>query len=252
MPLLRPAGSLAALVILAATILAPATQAATLTVHGSTTVSNAVMVPHKDDIEKASGLTLDIVSNGSGRGLADLVAGKTDVAMISAPLEDEVKAANAKMPGSIDPAKLEGHRIGDARVAFIVHPSNPVKSLTLPQITDILAHRITNWSAVGGADMPIVVVAATPGDGVRSMVEGQLLQGTPIAQARELPTATQVVQVTGQMPAGLGLTAAASVRPGVTVLQTDRTLGQPLILVTMGPPSPDAMKLIAAATAAAQ
>ncbi len=237
---------------LAALLVMGAAQASTVAIHGSTTVSNAVLMPHKAEIEQASGESLDTVANGSGRGLADLVAGKTDMAMISAPLEAEVAASNAKTPGSIDPAKLVAHQIGEARVAFVVHPSNPVTALTLAQITDILSGKITKWSEVGGADQPIVVVAATPGDGVRSVVEGRLLGGVSIpAQVRELPNAPQIGQVAAQLPSAFGVTSAASVRPGVTVLKTDQTIGQPLILVTMGPATPDATKVIEAATAAA-
>jgi phosphate transport system substrate-binding protein len=228
-------------------------QASTVAIHGSTTVSNAVLTPHKADIEQASGETLDIVANGSGRGLADLTAGKADMAMISAPLEAEAAAANAKTPGSVDPAKLVVHQIGEARVAFVVHPSNPVKELSLAQIAGILSGKISKWSEVGGADQPIVVVAAGPGDGVRSVVEGRLLGGASIsAQVREMPNAPQIAQVAAQLPAAFGVTSAASVRPGVTILKTDQTLGQPLSLVTVGPASPDATKVIEAATAAAR
>jgi len=248
MPRLGLATALAALLALGSIA-----QANTVAIHGSTTVSNAVLVPHKADIEKASGETLDIVANGSGRGLADLVAGKTDMAMISAPLAAEAAAANAKTPGSIDPAKLVVHQIGEARVAFVVHPSNPVAALTLAQITDILSGKITKWSEVGGADQPIVVVAASPGDGVRSVVESRLLGGASIpAQVREMPNAAQIAQVAAQLPTAFGVTSAASLRPGVTVLKTDQTLGQPLILVTMGPATPDATKVIEAATEAAR
>jgi phosphate transport system substrate-binding protein len=227
-------------------------QASTVAIHGSTTVSGAVLMPHKADIEKASGETLDIVANGSGRGLADLIAGKTDMAMISAPLETEVAAANAKTPGSVDLAKLVGHQIGEAQIAFVVHPSNPVTTLTLAQITAILSGKIVNWSEVGGADAPIVVVAAGPGDGVRSVVESRLLGGASIsAKVREMPNAPQIAQVAAQLPAAFGVTSAASVKPGVTVLKTDQSIGQPLILVTMGPATADATKVIEAATAAA-
>ena len=227
-------------------------QASTIAIHGSTTVSNAVLVPQKAQIEQASGQTLDIVSNGSGRGLADLAAGKADMAMISASLEAEVTASNAKTPGSLDPAKLVGHQIGETRVAFVVHPSNPITALTLAQVTGILSGKITKWSEVGGADQPIVVVAATRGDGVRSAVESRLLGGASIlAQARELPNSAQPVAVAAQLPTAFGVTSAASVRAGVTVIKTDETIGQPLILVTLGPASPDATKVIAAATAVA-
>ena len=63
MPRLGPATLLAAFVALGATA-----HASTVAIHGSTTVSNAVLTPHKADIEQASGETLDIVANGSGRG----------------------------------------------------------------------------------------------------------------------------------------------------------------------------------------
>jgi phosphate transport system substrate-binding protein len=224
-------------------------QAGTIAVHGSTTVSTAVLVPHKAEIERASGATLDIVANGSGRGLADLAAGKADMAMISAPLEMEVAAANAKTPGSLDPAKLIGHRIGEAQVAFVVHPSNPVTALTLAQIADILSGKITKWSDVGGTDQPIAVIAATKGDGVRAVVENRLLGGASLlAQARELPNAPQIAQVAAQLPTAFGVTSVASVRPGVTVLKTDQTIGQPMILVTMGEASADMAKVIKAAS----
>jgi hypothetical protein len=41
------------------------------------------------------------------------------------------------------------------------------------------------------------------------------------------------------------------VHGGVTVLKTDQTIGQPLILVTIGAPSAAATKVITAATAVA-
>jgi phosphate transport system substrate-binding protein len=247
MPRIRSAALLALLLALA-----PGVQASTLAVHGSTTVSNAVLMPHKAEIEQASGQTLDIAANGSGRGLADLMAGTADMAMISAPLAAEAAAANAKVPGSVDTAKLVAHQIGEAQVAFIVHPSNAVKSLTLAQITGILAGRIGNWSAVGGADQPIVVVAAGPSDGVRSVVESRLLGGASIpVKVREMTNAPQIAQVTAQMPMALGVTSASSIRPGVTRIATDETLAQPLSLVTKGPPSPEAAKVIEAAAAAA-
>jgi phosphate transport system substrate-binding protein len=227
-------------------------RAETVTIHGSTTVSNAILVPHKADIEQASGETLDIVGNGSGRGLADLAAGKADIAMISAPLETEVAAANAKTPGSLALDKLVAHKIGEAQVAFLVHPSNPVKELTLAQLTQILSGQVTNWKEVGGSDQPVMVVAAGPGDGVRTVVEKQLLDGASIhAQIREMTNAPQIAQVAAQLPQALGVTSATSLRSGVTVLKTDHAIGQPLMLVTTTSASPQAAKVIAAATAAA-
>src|SRR5476651_453519 len=66
--------------------------AAELKVHGSSTVAGGVLVPNKAAIEKETGLTLTIVSNGSGNGLKDLADGKADIAMISAPLVEEARS----------------------------------------------------------------------------------------------------------------------------------------------------------------
>jgi phosphate transport system substrate-binding protein len=171
--------------------------------------------------------------------------------MISAPLADEAGKLNAKTPGAIDMAKLRTHQIGEAQVAFVVHPSNGVKSLTLAQLTDILSGKVTKWSEVGGADQPIIVVVAMPGDGVRSTAEGKLLGGASIkGQLREVPNAPQIGQVVAQLPPALGVMATASAGSGVSALKTDQTVGQPLILVTMGDPAPDAAKVITAAKAA--
>jgi phosphate transport system substrate-binding protein len=226
-------------------------QAETVSLHGSTTVSGAVMMPHKADIEKAAGVTLDIVANGSGKGLGDLAEGKAQVAMISAPM-DEVVAGIVKKGGSIDTAGLEEHQIGRAEVAFIVHPSNGVKSLTQQQLADIFAGKIKSWKDLGGADKPIVVVAEVKGGGRRTMVENEMLnKGDITAQLKEVPNAQQVVKIVAQLDNTIGIAGAAWVTPAVTALATDKPLAQPLILVTKGAPTPLVAGIIEAAKAAA-
>ncbi len=232
-------------------VLSPITASAeTLEIHGSTTVAANIMMPKKAEIEKAAGVEIQVVGNGSGRGLADLVAGKVKLAMISAPLEDEVRSMKAKGE-AVDEGKLQGHRVGTASVAFVVHPSNPVKSLTDEQTAGILAGSIKNWKEVGGPDKPIVVVLEGKGGGIRSMAESAFLKGGDVAaQKRELPNATQVVKVVGQLDAAIGLAAKSSVTAEVTEIKAGKELVQPLILVTVGEPSPDVAKVIAAAKAA--
>jgi len=221
--------------------------AETVEIHGSTTVAANLLMPKKADIEKAAGIDLQIVGNGSGRGLADLLDGKVKVAMISAPLEDEVKSLKAKGT-AVDEAKLQAHKVGGAPAAFAVHPSNPVKSLSTAQITDILSGKIKNWNEVGGPDKPIVVVCETKGGGVRSMVEHEFLGGGDIAaNKREVPNAPQGVKIVGQVDAALGIVSKISLSSEVAELKGGKDVVQPLILVTLGDPAPDVAKLIAAA-----
>lgn len=56
-------------------------------------------------------------------------------------------------------------------IAVVVHPSNPVKGITVDQIRSIFNGGLRNWKEVGGADKPISVVSREAGSGTRSSFE---------------------------------------------------------------------------------
>jgi len=70
----------------------------------------------------------------------------------------------------------------------VVHPSNPVKSLTKAQLKDIYSGKITNWKQVGGSDSPIVVIGRDTSSGTYGtwqemiMDKGEKTRVTPKAQ----------------------------------------------------------------------
>ncbi|MBV8564214.1 MAG: substrate-binding domain-containing protein [Methylobacteriaceae bacterium] len=235
--------SLAILVI--GTLFSWAASAEPISLHGSTTVMNMLVLPNKAEIEAASGQQLEIVGNGSQRGLADLLSGKAQIAMISASLELEVNKVNEKSADLISPGRLNAHAVGEARVAFAVHPSNSVKSLSGAQLADVLSGKVQNWREVGGPDLPIMVVTAQPGDGLRTMVEGRLLNGDSVSKdARAMTNATQIAKVVAQVPGAIGIVAAASIDASVVRLATDVEIVQPLILVTLGPETQEVRRVI--------
>jgi len=239
-----------AAVAIAAAFVSPAAFAETIEIHGSTTVSANLLLPKKAEIEKAAGFELQIVGNGSGRGLADLIEGKVKVAMISAPLADEVKSLKAKGV-AVDEAKLKAYPVGSAPAALAVHPSNGVRSLSEAQIADILTGKIKSWNEVGGTDKPIVVVCESKGGGVRAMVEREYLAGGEIAaNKREVPNAPQGVKIVAQLDAALGIVSKISLTPEVVELKGGKDVVQPLILVTIGDPDPAVARLIDAAKSA--
>jgi phosphate transport system substrate-binding protein len=222
----------------------------TLKLHGSTTVKSALLDARQADLESQAGVKLEVAANGSGRGLTDLAAGTADVAMISSPLEALAKKINDKTPGAFDAALFRSFPIGQAKVAFALHPSNPVKSLTPAQVTGLLTGAIKNWQEVGGADAPVVVVVGSPGDGLRTLVEDKLLKGATFSpSARTLVSATQVPMVVSQFPGAIGVISTAHAKAGIVLVQTDAELSAPLFLVTKGEPSEAVTKLVAAAKA---
>lgn len=219
-----------------------------LAIHGSTTVSANLMLPRKADIEKESGVSLMVVSNGTSRGISDLISGKAKIGMLSAPLEDVVKRMAARGEKSEAAAPLQAHLVGEARVAFVVHPSNPVRSISREQLVNILKGTIKNWKEVGGADKPIIVPVEYKGGGMRTMVEESLLGGANIAAPlRETPNGPLAIKIAGQIDGALGIASRASVTDEVIEIKAGDDIVQPLILVTVGAPTPDMAKVIAAA-----
>ena len=210
-----------------------------LRLNGSTTVTANVVQGKEKGLEAAAGAKLAVVSNGSGKGLADLVAGRADVAMLSSPLADVAKKNN------VDAAGLKEFKIGESKVLFIVHPENPVKSLTIAQLKDVFAGKVANWKELGGNDAPIAVVVETAGGGLRTTFEEKVMHGAPIAtQAKALPNGSQIQTIVKQLPTAIGL-ATPKTATGVKVVSTDEVV-QPLFLVVKGAPSPAVGKLIEA------
>lgn len=164
-----------------------------LSIHGSTTVYSNIFKKHEATIEQKAGVQLNIIANGSGRGILDLIDGKANMAMISAPLETAINKINKKEPGRVDAKTLMGHEVASTQVAFITHASNPVKELTLAQVKDILLGKIKNWSEVGGQNKPIIVVSEDSKGGIRALVEKKVLGKVEISAPgkKEVPNGQQ-------------------------------------------------------------
>ncbi|MCT7354176.1 substrate-binding domain-containing protein [Streptomyces sp. 15-116A] len=63
---------------------------------------------------------------------------------------------------------------------LVVNEDVGVRDLSLKQVRDIYAGRITNWSQVRGKDLPIQLVSRNPGSGTRSTLQQQVLDGKPL------------------------------------------------------------------------
>ena len=222
-------------------------EAEELSVASSTTVANAVLLPYRAQLEKLTGLTLDIAPVGSSNGVRALAEGHAQIAAVSAPLVDVVTRINEKTPGSVDGRRLRQHDIGTSRVAFVLHPSNPVKDLTFEQVTDILAGRITVWSELGGVDLPIELIAEPRGGGIRTMVEKTLGEwGDVMVDSRVVQSASLVPYIVSKMPTAIGIATNTAVDNTVFAVSLDRVIEQPLFLVTKGEPDARLKKLIEA------
>ncbi len=219
--------------------------------NGATTVIDRVITPYKDTVEKKTGHKLEIVGNGTGKGLVDLQEGRCDASLVSEPLD--IALAAAKVAGkTIDGSTLKFNVVMHDEIMFIVHPSNSVSSLTWEQLRDIHTGKIKNWREVGGKDATITVYSDTVTGGTRAMIKSIVLGGADYAPSVMALTAVKkVADMVAADPAGVGGLGKGFVDSRVKVVQTKK-VERPLGFVTIGAPSAKVKAVIDAYSAAAK
>ncbi|GAA2569781.1 substrate-binding domain-containing protein [Streptomyces lienomycini] len=63
---------------------------------------------------------------------------------------------------------------------LVVNPDTGVRDLSLRQVRDLYAGRITNWRQVGGDDLPVRLVSRNPGSGTRTALQRRVLDDRPL------------------------------------------------------------------------
>jgi phosphate transport system substrate-binding protein len=87
----------------------------------------------------------------------------------------------------------------------IVHPSNPIKNLTIAQLKDIYTGKITDWQEVGGKKGAIVVVARDFTSGTHEAWAELVLNNEPVVKsAREKASSGAVLEVVAGEPNAIG------------------------------------------------
>lgn len=174
--------------------------AAEISVSGSTTVLPVMQKAGEAFMNENPGVELMIAGGGSGSGIKALAEGLADVAMASRDIKDnEVKDARAN---GVDPVRLT---IALDALAPVVHPSNPVKSVSLEQLRDIFTGKIANWKELGGADARIVLVSRDSSSGTFETWSELVMQKQKISPRALLQASNGgVVQVVAQNRQAIG------------------------------------------------
>ena len=147
-------------------------------------------------------------SIGAGDTLATMLIGNQageEVATISVAEQSRDDAIRAVLDGTsafaltrerIDAetlSRLTGRQIDDVTdvlteatvgldaVTFVMNPSNQIDVIGLDQVRDVLAGRITNWSELGGKDMPIALHVLSDEGGLDDRLADRVMGGQRIA-----------------------------------------------------------------------
>lgn len=147
------------------------------------------------------GRSVAVTGGGSGTGIAALINGTTDIAESSRPMDEKEKAGILEATG----APVEEHVVARDGVTVYVHPSNPIVSLTMEQLSDVYTGKITNWKDLGGPDRPITVYSRENSSGTYVFFKEHVLNKQDFAPATQtLPGTAAVVNAVTRDANGIG------------------------------------------------
>lgn len=151
-----------------------------IVIDGSTTVGPLAKAFAEFYMQQNRGVSITVSESGSGNGAKGIINSTIDIGTMSRAMTPaEVKAAEEKG------VKPIGHEVCMDGVAIIVHPSNPVKALTLAQVKDIYQGKIRKWSEVGGPPLAIVRISRDTNSGTYETFETRVMKGERIAAVVE-------------------------------------------------------------------
>ena len=113
------------------------------------------------------GTSVEATANGTDKGIADLIAGKVDIAAVSRPLTAQEQSQG-----------LKAVTVTTDAIAIVVGKANPFnQGLTSAQVADIFQGKINNWSAVGGNNGTIRVINRPAVSGTHQTFKEFVLKG---------------------------------------------------------------------------
>ena len=151
---------------------------------------------------------------GSGSGIKSLIDGQLTFAQSSRPVEDQ-ELARAKQRGfdlKQIPVAIDG-------LAVAVNPNLNIPGLTVEQLRSIYIGKITNWSQVGGSDIPIKPYSRRVNDGgtvevfIQDILGGQGFG----ANVEFVSTTTQALEKVANSLGGIYYASAPEVVPQCSI-----------------------------------
>ena len=203
-----------------------------------------ILKPIKTAFEKASGVTLNTISNGPKQAFIELERGTVDAAAAGLPIEDWWNLLKNEGVPVADQTAYRHQVIGKDRVVVLTHKDNKITALSNEQLVGIFSGKIQNWKDVGGKDMPILIVWGSLIPGTNAMFTKVALGGTTVTKdALQATTAEDVKENIKSNPEAVGIGPAAIIDGTVHSPQTAE-VARAITLMTKGAPSAKVQKFL--------
>lgn len=181
----------------------------TVSTDGSTSMEKVIGFLSEAYMNKNSAVKVTYNPTGSGSGIKAVQAGSCDIGLASRDLKPE------------EATDLNGTVVAIDGIAMIVNKENPVKDLTIEQIAALYKGEITNWSEVGGADAPVVLIGREAASGTRDGFESITDTEDACKYNQELTSTGDVVQTVSSNPNAIGYASLASVKDSVKLISVE-------------------------------
>lgn len=148
---------------------------------------------------------LQVTGGGSGTGISALINGSTDICNASRPMKgseiDKLKDRYGSLGIEIPCAK-DG-------ITIYLNESNPVKELSIKQLSGIFSGKIKNWKEVGGPDSEIKLYGRENSSGTYVFFQENVVKGDYATSCQTLPGTAAVVNAVKNDKYGIGYGGAA-------------------------------------------
>ena len=212
----------------------------------------------------ASNVALSVEGEGSSTGFKALIDKTAEIAHSSRQIkESEAEKIKAAHNGT----EAVEHIVGFDGIAVFMHPDNPVKSISVPELKEIWAAggTINNWNQVGGSDSEIQRMGRSNSSGTYGYFQKAILGKNAEGKGLEYKPGTGaangsqgVVEFCSTTPSGIGYSGMSykndtvgwlsvsaekggeAIEPSIANVQNKTyPIARPLYIYTVGEPDPD-------------
>ncbi len=189
-------------------------------IKGSTTVL-PITQKAAEAYRKTNKISITIEGSGSGNGIKALIDGTCDIANSSRAMKDkEIEAAKKK---GVEPKKVV---CAYDMIVPIIHPSNPVKDLSLDQLKGIYDGSISNWKQVGGKDEKIVVISRDTSSGTYEVWHEKVMKKKDVRKDALLQASNgAIISSVSSNPKAIGYVGFGYLNDSVKVMTVNKVVG---------------------------
>ena len=163
--------------------------------------------------ERGRLVNVEVAAHGSGPGFVALGAGSAELAASSRPIKASEAASLARL-GDLKSPQAE-QVIAIDGLAVILHPDNPLQSLTVAQLARVFAGEVQSWEELGGRGGAIRLYARDDNSGTWDTFKELVLasQGKSLAAgARRFESSTALSDAVSRDPQAIGFIGLPYIR----------------------------------------